>query len=190
MTSLTTAGGLLSFAAAELAPIADFGIFGPVGVIVALAFTLVLIPALTAVFPMGTGNAAEAATGDRFSQRLLVRTGEFANTHAPSISLATAGLIAIALLGAFQIRFEHDPIAWFPEDDYFRISSQIVDDELRVPCSWRYSSTPTKRTESRTRSCSQQWTKSGARLRPTSTRTCGSGRRSRSSTSSRKRTRR
>jgi predicted RND superfamily exporter protein len=131
MTSLTTAGGLFSFAAAELAPIADFGVFAPTGVLIALVFTVVLLPALTAVFPMGEEAAVVETSRDKFSQRLLVRTGEFANTHAPSITMAAAGILAIALLGAFQLRFSHNPIAWFPEDDFFRVSNDRINEDLK-----------------------------------------------------------
>jgi predicted RND superfamily exporter protein len=131
MTSVTTAGGLASFAAADIAPIADFGVFAPAGVLVAMVFTIILLPALTAVFPMGPEAAAEERRRDPFSQRLLVRTGEFATAHAPAIVVATAGLLAIALLGAFQLRFSHNPIQWFPEDDFFRISNDLLNEELK-----------------------------------------------------------
>ena len=39
MTSLTTAAGLLSFSASEVAPIADLGIFAGGGVIISLLYT-------------------------------------------------------------------------------------------------------------------------------------------------------
>ena len=131
MTGLTTSGGLVSFAAADLAPIADFGIFAPAGVLIALVFTIVLLPALTAIFPMGGGTSSATSRKDRFSQRLLVRTGDFANVHAVAISLATAGLIAIALLGALQLRFSHNPVKWFPEESSFRIANDLINDELK-----------------------------------------------------------
>lgn len=44
MTSLTTAAGLASFAAAEVAPIADLGLFSAVGVLLSLVFTLSCSP--------------------------------------------------------------------------------------------------------------------------------------------------
>jgi predicted RND superfamily exporter protein len=130
MTSLTTAGGLLSFSVAELAPIAEFGIFAPLGVLIALIFTLLLLPALLAVFPMRAEDRSDSR-GGTLSQRLLMRTGEFANTHAPSITLVTAGLIAFSVMGALQIEFAHDPISWFPEDNRFRIANDVINDELR-----------------------------------------------------------
>jgi len=53
LTSLTTAGGLVSFAVVRLAPIAALGVFAPLGVMLALAYTLTLLPALLAVAPIG-----------------------------------------------------------------------------------------------------------------------------------------
>ena len=52
MTSMTTAGGLLSFSGAKIAPIADLGIFAASGVMLALLYTLLLLPALIAIFPV------------------------------------------------------------------------------------------------------------------------------------------
>ncbi len=130
MTSLTTAGGLLSFSVAEIAPIAEFGIFAPLGVLIALVFTLVFLPALLAVFPMRPESSSDSRDGSP-SQRLLMRTGKFANEHAPSITLVTAGMIVVAVLGALQIEFAHDPISWFPEDNRFRIANDVINDELR-----------------------------------------------------------
>ena len=52
MTSLTTAGGLVSFLAAEIVPVSNLGIITPFGVMVALVYTLTLLPALLAVVPL------------------------------------------------------------------------------------------------------------------------------------------
>ena len=52
MTNVTTASGLLSFASADVAPIADLGIFAAVGVLLAFLYTLALLPALIALFPV------------------------------------------------------------------------------------------------------------------------------------------
>jgi len=131
MTSLTTAGGLISFSAAELAPVADFGIFGPIGVVMALFFTIVLLPPLTAVFPMGQAGAAGRERGERASQRVLVRVGNFAYRRAPFVTVVASGILVVAMLGALQLRFSHDPISWFPEDDFFRVSNDLMNEELK-----------------------------------------------------------
>ena len=41
------------------------------------------------------------------------------------------GLLCILLvLGAMQVRFSHDGLRWFPEDDYIRIDAQVIDEAL------------------------------------------------------------
>jgi predicted RND superfamily exporter protein len=131
MTCLTTAGGLVSFASAEIAPIASFGVFAPVGVLMALLFTLVLLPAFTAVLPMRQKREPAGRATLLFSQRLLVRTGDFATGHAPAVTLVSTGLLCAALLGASLLRFSHNPIEWFPEGHPFRESVDLMNREFR-----------------------------------------------------------
>jgi predicted RND superfamily exporter protein len=89
-----------------------------------------VLPALIAVFPMGAAPPAQEPRLQA-TQRLLVRTGTFATDHASAIVLASAGLLAIALLGAFQLRFSHYPVEWFPEGHFFRVSTVRIDHELK-----------------------------------------------------------
>ena len=74
MTSLTTAGGLLSFIPAALAPISHFGVVSPIGVLLALLFVLVLLPALLVVVPVRRVGR-DGSVGNTASQRLLVAVG-------------------------------------------------------------------------------------------------------------------
>ncbi|MGI9592480.1 MAG: efflux RND transporter permease subunit [Myxococcota bacterium] len=128
MTGLTTAGGLLSFMAAELAPIAHFGVFGPVGVMVAQVFTLTLLPALIAVFPL---RARPRAAQDTFvSQRGMVRLGDFCVRHASAVAGVWGVLLLVALAGALQLRFTHHPFEWFAEDSEPRVASELMNEEM------------------------------------------------------------
>jgi len=52
MTNITTASGLLSFSTAEVAPIADLGIFAAIGAMLAFMYPLVLLPALIPLLPI------------------------------------------------------------------------------------------------------------------------------------------
>ncbi len=128
MTSLTTAGGLISFASAELGPIAEFGIFAPVGVMMSLLMTVVLLPALISVVPMGAARTADPAP--QVTQRWLVRAGDFATQHPGAVVLVSACILAFCAVGAAQLRFSHAPLEWFPRDDYFRVSSDVINDRL------------------------------------------------------------
>jgi len=129
VTSLTTAGGLFSFLTAQIAPVADLGVFGPVGVMMALVFTILLLPSLIAVFPMRAPREARSKR-PAFTQRVLVLVGEFSARHAVSVSLVWVGITAVSVFGALQVRFAHDPMSWFPEDDPFRVANEFVNERL------------------------------------------------------------
>jgi predicted RND superfamily exporter protein len=129
MTSLTTAGGLASFAAAEMRPIAHFGIFGPVGVMVALAFTVVLLPALIAVFPMRE-ERGETLRRPALSQRLLVGAGEFATQRAWLVAGVWGLLMAVSLVGLTRVHLAHDPINWWPEGHPMRTATELMNEKL------------------------------------------------------------
>jgi predicted RND superfamily exporter protein len=130
MTSLTTAGGLLSFVAAEVAPIAEFGLAAPIGVLNSLLFTLVLLPALLAVFPMRRVGRRERPRNERL-RLLLVSIGDASTRRAPFVVVTAAGILVIAALGALQLRFSHYPLAWFPEEDPFRQATLLVNDRMK-----------------------------------------------------------
>jgi len=129
MTSLTTAGGLMSFAAAELRPIAHYGTYGPIGVMVGLVFTIILLPALIAVFPMQA--ASKSTEDDFFSQRILVRVGEFATTHTRSVIAVWTILVVAGLAGASRITFSHDVLRWFNPNSEIRQATELVNDRMR-----------------------------------------------------------
>jgi hydrophobe/amphiphile efflux-3 (HAE3) family protein len=131
MTSLTTAAGMMSFITAEMAPVAQLGTIAPIGVLLALAYSLVLLPAILAVVPLeapkqGGGRSAGAAL-----TRALVRIGEFAADHPKRVLAGAAVFMAVSLLGASQARFSHYALRWFDEDDPMRVSAELVDRELR-----------------------------------------------------------
>ncbi len=130
MTSLTTAAGLASFAAAKVAPIADLGLFSAVGVLLSLFFTLVLLPTLLAIFPLRqprTG-AASAATGfDRFLDWVTRVT----TTHPKLIGVLSLAMVIIFSAGIPRLRFSHNLLAWLPEKLPVRTATEVIDKRLR-----------------------------------------------------------
>jgi predicted RND superfamily exporter protein len=128
-TSLTTAGGLASFAAAELEPIAQLGVYAPAGVLFALVYTLVLLPALLALFPSAARRRGSGRAGGALS-RALEGAGDFAATHPWSVVCVAAALLAAAALGTPFLRFSHDPLDWFPEQESVRTATRLIDARL------------------------------------------------------------
>jgi predicted RND superfamily exporter protein len=130
MTGLTTAGGLASFVWAEVLPVSQLGIVGPLGVILAMIFALVLLPALLAVVPL-RGQRREAQTENRFLTRLVVACGSLSARHPWTVLGVSALLVAVAAAGASRLRFANDYLMWFPEREPLVEATRLIDRELR-----------------------------------------------------------
>ncbi len=131
MTSITTAGGLLSFATSSLESIGELGIFSSIGIFIALANTLVLLPSLLALIPIKNTKSEKTRKKTTFIDGFLASISKFSTSHPVAILLASAIIVGISGLYASKIRFSHNPLSWFPEDNYVRVSTQKIDQELR-----------------------------------------------------------
>jgi predicted RND superfamily exporter protein len=125
MTAITTAGGLLSFLSSPLKPVAEFGIIAPLGVMLALLYTLVLLPALIAIVPIR--NKTREADNHPFIRQTLVKTGDFAVNHAGKVVLGWFVIIGLGLFFALQIGFSFFPYKNLPEDHFLRLSIEKFD---------------------------------------------------------------
>ncbi len=132
MTSLTTAAGLASFASAEVAPIADLGLFSAVGVLLSLFFTLFLLPAVLAIIPLkpkkNTSKNTNTVTAfDRFIDWVADLT-----TSRPKLIVFLAAIgISIALAGLPKLQFSHNLLNWLPADLPVRTATEAIDENLR-----------------------------------------------------------
>ncbi|RWX45488.1 MMPL family protein [Candidatus Electrothrix aarhusensis] len=90
MTSLTTAGGLLSFSTADVAPIADLGIYAAAGVMLALFYTLVLLPSLLALIPLKERKEKTAQKTTFRLDNILSTIGHVATGNPKAILVITA----------------------------------------------------------------------------------------------------
>jgi predicted RND superfamily exporter protein len=125
MTGLTTAGSLLSFLSAKLALVADFGIVAPVGVMLALVLSLVLLPALMAIVPMRAKPSSVSGL-----RRFPVACGALGTRHPFAVTTSWLAVFAASLAGALQVRFSNHSLEWFQPDEPFRIAAELVDAEL------------------------------------------------------------
>jgi predicted RND superfamily exporter protein len=130
MTGLTTAGGLASFAWADVKPVAQLGIVGPLGVMLAVVFALVLLPALLAVVPLrGRGRAQREKSP--LLTGLVVACGRLSARRPWLVLGVSALLLALAAAGASQLRFANDYMLWFPEGEPLVEATELIDRELR-----------------------------------------------------------
>ena len=129
MTSLTTAAGLASFSTAEVASVANLGVFAGAGVMLALFYTIILIPALIAIIPIKVKIRPQdhRSLFDRF----LDWVTDFSTSHPKAIAITSAVLILISLIAATRLNFSHDVLKWQPDKSSVRIATQKINDELK-----------------------------------------------------------
>ncbi|MBC2713992.1 MAG: RND family transporter [Desulfobacteraceae bacterium] len=130
MTNLTTAAGLMSFSNADVAPVAEIGIFASAGITLAFIYTIVLLPALIAVIPLSSKKTETLRKNNRIMDSVLESIGRFSTTHPKKILFVSFGIIAIAFVGMFSIRFSHYPLKWLPETNTVRVATEKIDKEL------------------------------------------------------------
>jgi len=131
MTSLTTAAGIGSFITAELAAVSHLGWIAPIGVIYAMVYSLVALPALLSILPIKARRAGGGAL-ERFAvDRVLAGMGRLATNRPRAVLGVTAVTVGVSLLGIAQLQFSHDGLRWFPEDDPVRYSAELVDREFK-----------------------------------------------------------
>jgi predicted RND superfamily exporter protein len=131
MTSLTTSAGMLSFLTAALAPVRNLGIVAPCGVLFAFVFSMTLLPALIAIFPLNAHPRVGATPQRSWPQRLLVWSGDLAVRRTGAVLGTALVLVAVVGTGLFRVRFAHVPLEWLPAEDPVRVASELVNRELR-----------------------------------------------------------
>jgi len=129
MTGLTTAGGLVSFAVAEIEPVAVLGRFAPLGIGLGLSYCLVLLPPLIAVVPLGAHRGA-ARQEFRWIDRALLRTGDLSVTHPWTVIFGMSLVLLVSIAGIMRLEFKYDPLSWFPDNEPILIATQLIDDRL------------------------------------------------------------
>jgi predicted RND superfamily exporter protein len=128
MTSLTTAAGLAAFVTAEFAPVATLGMFAPIGVLYALFYSVVLLPALLTLLPAKVRRSAP--TRNRNLSRAVAHVGGWAASRPWTVVVASGLILGISAAGATRLHFSHDSLAWFPEGDAIRTATELVNRRL------------------------------------------------------------
>lgn len=131
LTSLTTAAGLGSFAAAEVAPIAELGRYAAIGILITLGYTLVLLPAGLTLVPKGRCKSAPLA--NRAAKKLdevLIAIANWSVSHAVPVVVAALVMAAVSIGLASQLRFSHDVLSWLPDDWPVHRATRAIDRDL------------------------------------------------------------
>ena len=128
MTSLTTAGGLVSFMAAKIAPIADLGIVVPTAVFLSLCYTVFLIPSLLSIFPVKLKDNKEKKK--KILDTVFNKIAWISCNRQGLIITMFCLIVIVAVIGIVGLRFEHNALKWFPEDSVIRLATEKIDREM------------------------------------------------------------
>ena len=125
MTGLTTAGGLISFITANMKPVADIGIVSPMGIICALLFSLVLMPALIAITRFKEKGLKDDSKG--LLQSFLSQCASLSTGRPWTVVISWFGLITLCLFAVAKIQPSHYPLEWFPQGSEIRDATESID---------------------------------------------------------------
>ncbi len=131
MTAITTMGGMASFATASLQPLAMLGYLVPIGVALAVVFSLVLLPGLVMVIPLRTARLDRSEARNSRIDRFLLACGRVSLRYrVPLISGTLLACVLSVWFAASTLIFSHDPISWLPQGDPLRHATEVVNERM------------------------------------------------------------
>jgi predicted RND superfamily exporter protein len=127
LSGLTTAIGFVAISFVRIDAIRDLGGFGAIGVLIVLAATLTVGPAVLSVWPIGCQRVRMQDWFSSSGAKGLVR---IASEKGPWIITSWACAVFIVGIGIGRINVETDVIVWFPREDPIRVAYQVIRDRL------------------------------------------------------------
>lgn len=135
MTSITTAAGLLSFSIAEIATIAEMGYFAAAGVILALIFTIILLPSLISLTPIHQkkeSQNAETDTGKKSGKMdcVLLFFVRFSTRYPIQIVAISLLFFIISVVFITRLEFSSFVLSYFPENHPVKADLKHLESKL------------------------------------------------------------
>jgi predicted RND superfamily exporter protein len=131
LTSLTTAAGLLSFSFAELTAIVDIGLFGALGVMLALIYSILLLPAMIALIPLKNIPAGKGR-GKRFGlDSILLFFAKTSVGHPKKILILCLLLFGLSIALVLKVEYSHDVIKWLARSEAVIEDVPYIDNRLK-----------------------------------------------------------
>ena len=133
LTTITTAVGFAALNLMPLPPLQVFGTFVSIGVILAWAFTMTIIPAYIILMPerkfagFGTQHTRHPG-GETYLGRVLPKLGKSSLRFAKPLVPIVAILLLGSLYGASKLIPNDNPMRWFDEGHEIRASDKILNE--------------------------------------------------------------
>jgi predicted RND superfamily exporter protein len=133
-TSITSAVGFYSLMLTPIPPVQIFGAFVGTGILLAFAFSILLIPAYVVRMAPETLETMQKKLHDTDAShkkgsilaRLMTSVGAFASNNAKSIVFVSGFIIVFSLWGMTKINVNDNPVRWFKSDHEIRIADDVL----------------------------------------------------------------
>lgn len=128
ITTLTTAAGLVSFAASRVPPVSELAVFAAAGVILAMIYTALLLPALLTLLPFrpaGRGGPEGGSKG-----RVIPWIARFSTSRPKTVLALSLALLLLGGAGLTRLGFSHDLLGWMPPKGKVRQDHLVVDQRM------------------------------------------------------------
>ena len=135
-TTLTTAGGSLSFYFADLKGISELGISASIGIVFALINTFLLVPSLISILPIKPTPVSQKQFTKPGWERVLESLASFSVTRPYLVLIPTGLIIAVSAFGATYIKFSFNMIKWFPAESMVDAQNTIIEKNFKSKSSF------------------------------------------------------
>jgi len=132
LTGLTTIAGILCLMGHIIIPARQLGILSALGIVFALASSLLFIPAVLSLLPKAKPVLrSDSAPGkQRVLERLLGLMGKLVVTHPRLVIVFSLGFALVVSVGIFSVVIDTDPNHYYPSDHPVARSAQRVNQKL------------------------------------------------------------
>ena len=131
LTSLTTAAGLLSFSFAELTAIVDIGLFGALGVMLALIYSILLLPAMIALVPLKKIPTNKGRVKRSGLDSILLFFAKTSVGHPKKILFLGLILLGLSIALVLKVEYSHDVIKWLARSEAVIEDVPYIDNRLK-----------------------------------------------------------
>jgi len=135
LTTITTAIGFAALNLIPLPPLQDFGTFVSIGVILAWALTMTVIPAYILLMKEKRFNNfaqqhSSKSNKSGYLNRVLPKLGHFSLRHAKSITFIAIILTVVSFYGVNKLIPNDNPMKWFGESHEIRKADKVLNEKF------------------------------------------------------------
>ena len=130
MTSVTTAVGFISLLTSQVYPIKYFGIFTAFGVMAAMLFSLVLIPAGIMAFGLPKFKEKKNKGEGKHDDQLAYNLAELVIKHKYSTYIATVLIVIVSIVGITKVWINSSFLEKFEKDSDIVLTDKFINEHF------------------------------------------------------------